>query len=134
MCALRLISYRRFWSSTRYVVLKICNNDHDNQVSASHELRISNHIATTNPSHPGHQFVRTVIDSFTAKGPHGTHMCLVCEPLREPIWLLQRRFDDGRYPSGILKFTLRYVLSGLDYLHVECQVIHTGNVAFIIHC
>jgi len=115
---------RRLWPSTRYVVLKICNNDYDNQVS-SHELRISDHIATTKPSHLGRQFLRTVIDSFMTKGPHGKHMCLVFEPLREPIWLLQRRFDDGRYPPGILKFTLRYILSGLHYLHSECHVIHT---------
>ncbi|KIM74474.1 hypothetical protein PILCRDRAFT_99152 [Piloderma croceum F 1598] len=114
-----------FWLSMCYVVLKICNNDYDNRVSASHELHISNHIATANPSHPGRQFVRTVIDLFTAKGWHRTHMCLVFEPLWEPIRLLQQHFNDGCYPSAVLKFALRYILSGLDYLHSECQVINT---------
>ena len=109
------------------MALKICNNDHDNHVSASHELQISRRIANMRSSHPGRQFVRTTIDSFMATGPHGTHMRLVYEPMREPIWLLQRRFDDGRYSSGILKWSLRCLLSGWDYLHSQCHIIHTGE-------
>lgn len=116
---------RRPWQSTRYVALKICTNNHADQTSASHELQISQVIATANPSHPGRQFVRTIVDSFEAKGPHGSHMCLVYEPMREPIWLLQQRFNDGRYSSDLLKLTLQYLLSGIDYLHSECHIIHT---------
>ena len=48
------------------------------------------HITAMNESSPGRQFVRTLLDSFEVEGPHGTHICLVYEPLREPIWLLQR--------------------------------------------
>jgi serine/threonine-protein kinase SRPK3 len=60
-------------------------------------------------------------------------MCLVYEPMREPIWMLQRRFDDGQYSSDLLKLTLQYLLSGLDYLHSECHIIHTGvSVSVII--
>ena len=127
-----VILCRRVWQSTRYVALKICNNDHANATSASHELQISRHITTTNPSHPGRQFVRTVLESFEIRGPYGNHMCLVYEPMREPIWLLQRRFPDDRYPSDLLKWTLKYVLSGLDYLHSECHVIHTGEFVVIM--
>jgi serine/threonine-protein kinase SRPK3 len=98
-----LISCRRLWKSTHYVALKICNNDHANTASACHELQISRHIATANPTHPGWQFVRTVLESFEITGPYGSHMGLVYEPMREPIWLLQRRFPDDRYPSDLLK-------------------------------
>jgi hypothetical protein len=45
--------------------------------------------------------------------------------MQEPIWLFQQRFPDDRYPSGVLK--LRYLLSGLDYLHFKCRVIRTGE-------
>jgi serine/threonine-protein kinase SRPK3 len=130
--ALILNWYRQSWRSTRYVTLKICNNDHADQTSASHELRISQLIATANPSHQGQQFVRKIIDSFEAKGPYGTHVCLVYEPMREPIWMLRRRFRDGRYSSNLLKYTLQYLLSGLDYLHSECHIIHTGETSPII--
>jgi serine/threonine-protein kinase SRPK3 len=123
---------RRLWPSTRYVALKICNNDHADAASASHELRISEHIAKVNPSHPGRKFVRTITDSFEATGPFGNHLCLVYEPMREPIWLLQRRFPDERYPPNLLRWTLQYILTGLDYLHSECHVIHTGEFRVLL--
>ncbi|KAF8903368.1 kinase-like domain-containing protein [Gymnopilus junonius] len=110
---------------TRFVALKICTNDHADGDSASHELNISNHIASANPSHPGWGFVRTILDSFELKGPHGTHLCLVYEPLREPLWLLQTRYVGDRFSPDLLKLILRYILYGLDYLHSECHVIHT---------
>jgi hypothetical protein len=54
-------------------------------------------------------------------------MCLVYEPMREPIWLLQRCFPDDRYPSNLLKWTVQYLLTGSDYLHSACHVIHTSE-------
>ncbi|KIK04540.1 hypothetical protein K443DRAFT_646938 [Laccaria amethystina LaAM-08-1] len=83
------------------------------------------HITAMNKSSPGRHSVRTLLDSFEIEGPHGTHICLVYEPLREPIRLLQRRLSKGGYPLDIFKATLLCILSGLDYLHSECHIIHT---------
>lgn len=61
----------------------------------------------------------------------------VYEPMwKSSIWLLQRRFFDDRYSSDLLKWTLSYLLSGLDYLHSECHVIHTGKflVVYNVDC
>lgn len=109
------------------MALKICNNNYTDRASAEHELRLMKHITAMNKSSPGRQFVRTLLDSFEIEGPHGTHICLVYEPLREPIWLLQRRLSKGGYPLDIFKTTVLCILSGLDYLHSECHVIHTGE-------
>lgn len=70
--------------------------------------------------------MRKLVDSFTIDGASGKHVCLVFEPLREPLWLYCRRYVGGVIPSEILKIILQMILQGLDYLHSVCQVIHTG--------
>ena len=57
----------------------------------------------------------------------GDHTCLVFEPLREPLWLLNERFVGKTIPSAILKIMVEMLLRGLDYLHTECKIIHTGK-------
>lgn len=44
----------------------------------------------------------------------------------ESLWLFQKRWD-GKLPSAPLKVYLRFLLRGLDYLHSECHIIHTGR-------
>lgn len=80
-----------------------------------------------NPSHEGFPYVRTVLDSFEAMGPGGRHICLVYEPMREPLWLFQRRWENGKLPPSLLKVYLKFLLRGLNYLHSECHIIHTGG-------
>jgi len=67
-----------------------------------------------------------VQDSFKIQGPMGPHMCLVYEPMREPLWLFQRRMSGGVYCFALLGYAVKFLLIGLDYLHNECKVIHTG--------
>jgi serine/threonine protein kinase len=46
--------------------------------------------------------------------------------MREPLWILQRRFVDRKLPLPIAKAYINFLLVGLDYLHSECKVVHTG--------
>lgn len=91
------------------------------------ELALLKRIAEVNPKHLGWRYVRKLVDDFSEPGPQGDHVCLVFEPLREPLWLFCRRFVDGVIPSGVLKPMLCMVLEGLDCLHSECHIIHTGH-------
>ncbi len=84
------------------------------------------HVSRANPQHLGWRYVRKIEDSFALEGPSGEYPCLVLEPLREPLWLLCHRFVGGVIPSEILRTIVQMILAGLDYLHTECQVIHTG--------
>lgn len=84
-------------------------------------------ISKSNPRHEGRHFIRTLLDSFTLRGTYNDHICLVFEPLREPIWLLNKRFKGNIIPSGILKIMVQMLLHGLDYLHTECHIVHTGK-------
>ena len=80
-----------------------------------------------NPFHEGFRYVRTVVDNFEAAGPDGTHLCLVYEPMREPLWRFQQRWEDNKIPPSLLKVYLKFLLQGLNYLHSECHIIHTGG-------
>lgn len=93
---------------------------------ASDELAILERISDTNAQNPGSAFVRKLLDSFTVRGPNAEHQCTVFEALREPLWLYRRRFVGNVIPPNVLKILLQMILEGLDYLHSECHVIHTG--------
>jgi serine/threonine-protein kinase SRPK3 len=119
--------FRWPWQSNRYVTLKITNCFEHDRKSANDELEMSRHISKMPSKHEGRRYVRLVQDSFTISGPFGEHLCMVFEPLREPLWLLGRHLGSVGLSPHILKVFLKLVLRGLDYLHSECHVIHTGK-------
>jgi hypothetical protein len=109
------------------VALKIAVSGYTDEDVAKHERDISRSLET-NPSHNGFPFVRIMLDNFEATGPDGNkHICLVYEPMREPLWLLQQRMPNGKIPAPLLKVYLGIFLQALDYLHSECHIIHTGE-------
>ncbi|PYI29933.1 kinase-like protein [Aspergillus indologenus CBS 114.80] len=104
------------------VALKIANN---NARYAGHEREVEEHISTADPSHRGRSLIRTLLNSFEVQRPEGSHSCLVYPPLREPLSMYQQRFADGRMPLPLIKTYIRTLLTGLDYLHQVCRVVHT---------
>lgn len=114
------------------MTLKIINsNDADD---ARHEHEIESHITQQNPEHRGCVILRTCLDDFEVDGPEAKHMCLVYEPMREPLWILQRRFVDRKLPLPIAKAYIYFLLVGLDYLHSECKVVHAGECLAPFSC
>ena len=115
------------------MVIKINDCRYANKEAARHELDISDRIAGANAHHRGRSILRTVVDSFELVSPNGSHLCLVFEPMREPLWLFRRRFGADRVTHPFLplfKAYLRILLEGLDYLHSECHIIHTGSISY----
>ncbi|KAK0110001.1 hypothetical protein ONS95_002664 [Cadophora gregata] len=113
----------------KYVVIKICACNSAKEEDIRHELDMSIHISA-NSKHRGRAIIATAIESFGLDSPTGsTHLSLVFEPMREPLWLLRRRLageDRVTRPSlPLLKTYLQILLEGLDYLHSERHVIHT---------
>ncbi|KAL8720804.1 MAG: hypothetical protein Q9225_002399 [Loekoesia sp. 1 TL-2023] len=115
------------WSADHYVAIKINAIDRAGKNVAKNELRNMQLLSKSNPRHEGRHFVRTLLDFFKLRSPFGEHICLVFEPLREPLWLLNRRFQGNIIPSEILKVMVQMLLHGLDYLHTECHIVHTGK-------
>jgi hypothetical protein len=105
--------------------LKIINSN--NADDARHEKEIESHTLQQNPEHHGCMILQTCLDDFKVTGPEGKHTCLVYEPMREPLWILQRRFVDRKLPLPIAKAYIYFLLVGLYYLHSECRIVHTGE-------
>ncbi|KAL2865720.1 putative serine/threonine-protein kinase [Aspergillus lucknowensis] len=111
------------WQSEKILALKIINSN--NADDAWHEKEIESYITQQNPEQHGRVILRTCMDDFEITGPKGRHICLVYEPMREPLWILQKRFVDRKLPLPIAKAYIYFLLVGLDYLHSECKVVHT---------
>ena len=80
--------------------------------------------------HRGRDILRTPIDDFEVESSTGTHLCLVFEPMREPLWLFRRRFGEDKVTRPLLplfKAYLYILLEGLDFLHSESHMVHTGR-------
>ena len=113
--------------SPRFVAIKIGTSINGSIAAAEHELKISQHIATANPSHPGARYIRNPINHFQVDGAYGTHICLVYRPMRETLCCFRKRFKKQRLPPQFLKLYIAVLLQGLNYLHSECHFIHTGK-------
>jgi len=84
--------------------------------------------------HPGAQHVVAGLAVFAIEQLNRSrHLCLVMEPMREPLVTFRRRLCEANSTSlhatnvKLMKSILRQVLAGLDYLHSECRIVHTGE-------
>ncbi|KAL5344117.1 kinase-like domain-containing protein [Aspergillus crustosus] len=116
------------WQSNQYATIKITNYGEAEQESAQKELEILRHISRLQASsaHKGRRYVQTIKDCFRIQGAIDEHLCLVYEPMREP---LSRYLSRIEVPPAVLKPFLKPLLLGLDFLHSECRVIHTDLTA-----
>lgn len=115
------------WPGNPFVTLKILTNGLVEKFAPRTELEISRCIATTDPKSEGVRYLRTVLDSFEVIGPDSTHVALIYAPMRESLSRFQRRLVGSQIPSYFLKPLIAMTLTGLDYLHTHCHIIHTGT-------
>lgn len=106
------------------MALKIINNDAS---SVSREREVEEHISTADPSHRGRSVIRTLPNPPEINGPEGSYLCLVYPPMREPLPMYQQRFDDRKMPLPLVKVYIHALLMGLEYLHKESKIVHTGK-------
>lgn len=79
------------------------------------------------PEHPGHTHVLQLKDQFYHQGPHGRHLCLVTEPLLHNMRIFSMRFPRRIMPLHLVRSVARQIVLGLQYLHEECNIVHTGG-------
>ncbi|EQL01116.1 protein kinase domain protein [Ophiocordyceps sinensis CO18] len=121
ICKLGFGGGSTIWLAENLKYIKIATLD----INTTRETMISRVIAEADPSDEALSFIRTPIYELEVVGPEGTHPCLVYTPMRETLFKLRRRFRRQRLAPPLFKFVMHCVLSGLDYLHSKCRVIHT---------
>ncbi|KAH6716133.1 kinase-like domain-containing protein [Leptodontidium sp. MPI-SDFR-AT-0119] len=109
----------------RHVSLKLFVHSESLGEQLNHELSMYNRISGSSSKHPGRGAVRELLDSFNVAGPDGSHQCLVHPPLWESVLTFLHRNPVRRLPAPVLAFVLRRLFLALDFLHTECQIIHT---------
>ncbi|KAI1135447.1 kinase-like protein [Hypoxylon sp. FL0543] len=120
----------RWLTPKRYVAIKICNCDTTTEEDMRYELDMNVRLSSANPEHRGGLVLGTAIEGYSIESPRGdTHLALVFNPLREPLWLFRRRIEHQdritRDSLHLIKVYLRILLEGLDYMHSQAHVIHT---------
>lgn len=109
--------------SHNHVSLKVYTSDGTH----TDEFHCYELMRKASPSHPGRRHVRTALDQFNIQSPVGKqHCCLVQKPLWDSWRDLPRRNPTNRFTEALLKAGLWELLLGLDYLHTECRLVHTG--------
>ncbi|KAI0470082.1 serine threonine protein kinase, CMGC group [Xylariaceae sp. FL0804] len=120
----------------RHVTLKLFVSSKSMGRQLDHEVGIYKRIAGSAANHPGRSAIRELLDSFDITGPDGCHRCLVHPPLWESVLTFLYRNDARRLPAPVVAFILRRLFLALDFLHTECQIIHTDikadNIMFDI--
>lgn len=90
------------------------------------ELQMYKHIERGSKNHPGHSTVRSLLDSFNVNGPKDKHQYLIHPPLWDSVLTFLHHNPEQRLPTPVLAFVLKRLFLALNYLHTECQIIHTG--------
>jgi serine/threonine-protein kinase SRPK3 len=84
-------------------------------------------ITAANPEHLGYQHCLTLRDNFICSSTMGDHVSLVTDVCDSDASQLQLSQLNGAFPVHAIKRIIKQTLLGLDYLHRECGVIHTGK-------
>lgn len=82
--------------------------------------------ASRRSSHQGQNHVLHLLDQFKHTGPNGDHVCFVFDVLGHHMGFQAAKYEDGKLPVKAVKTITRQLLLGLDFLHRECGIIHTG--------
>ncbi|BDD57202.1 hypothetical protein MAP00_002589 [Monascus purpureus] len=109
----------------RYVTLKIFIKSVSMGQQLDDELQMYKRMERGPKNHPGRSAVRSLLDSFDVNGPEDKHRCLVHPPLWDSVLTFLHRNPEQRLPAPVLAFVLKRLFLALDYLHTECQIIHT---------
>ncbi|KAL3605186.1 hypothetical protein FPOAC2_00128 [Fusarium poae] len=117
-----------------HVALKVFIRSQALGEHAGNEIAMYKRMEQRASNHPGRSAVRTLLDSFQVKGPDGDHLVLAHPPLWRSVEVAIRRSSPKRLPPAGVRFVMKELFLALEYLHDECQIIHTDikadNVMF----
>ncbi|KAG5648224.1 hypothetical protein DXG03_006181 [Asterophora parasitica] len=110
---------------SRHSALKVVKSAGRYAETARDEIKLFSRVASFSPTHPGRSHIVSFLDSFVNQGPEASHVCIVFEPLGENLLALIERNKKKGVPRALVKAIARQILLGLQYLHDECDLVHT---------
>lgn len=75
---------------------------------------------------PSHVNSSRPFQTFRTK-PNGEHVCFVFDVLGHHLDFQAAKYHGGKLPVKAVRKITQQLLLGLDFLHRECGIIHTGN-------
>lgn len=81
-------------------------------------------------SHPGLANIRLLFESFTVRGSWGDHLVLVFQPAQMSLRDLKTVFLKDGFDESFVRACIIELLKVSDFLHSECEIIHTGTAPF----
>ncbi|KAJ5577020.1 protein kinase [Penicillium sp. DV-2018c] len=113
----------------KYVALKILRADCYGTLHDIFEGEMLSKITdlSAKSNHDGRNHVLPLLDEFKHEGPNGQHVCFVFDVLGHHLIYQTINYEDGRLPIKVVRTITRQLLLGLDFLHEECGIIHTGT-------
>lgn len=105
------------------VALKVQKSAKHYTEAARDEVKLLRQVASGEDRKKRH--VVQMLDHFEHAGPNGNHVCMVFEVLGDNLLRLIKHYRYRGAPMPVVKKVAHDVLVGLDYLHRECNVIHT---------
>lgn len=109
----------------RYVALKIVKSAAHFTETAKDEIKILRAVRDGDITNPKRNKTVQLLNDFKITGVNGNHVCMVFEVLGHNLLKLILKSYYRGIPLANVKSITRQVLEGLDYLHTECQIIHT---------
>lgn len=118
----------------KHVALKILRRDCYEGPHDIFELEILQHIneVAQQSTHSGQHHILRLSNHFEHISRGGKHVCMVFEVLGHHLGFQIAQYRQGRLPVRFVKEIIRQMLSVLDFLHSECNVIHTGSSYAVI--
>lgn len=107
----------------KYVALKIIVAEFSKDCS---ELRMLRLFKDNTSTHPGRQYIATLLDSFWIEGPNGSHLCLVSPVAGPAIPEYSKSQPHGRLRVNVAQKIALQTTRGLAFLH-SIGVGHGGN-------
>ncbi|KAA6394676.1 MAG: putative CMGC/SRPK protein kinase [Streblomastix strix] len=109
--------------NNQYVAIKIVRSSQNYTHAANCEIQLLNDITYGDKLNT--KCICHMCNTFTMKGPNGTHVCMVFEPCGVNLFTLLQMYQNDGIPLPIVKVIIKQTLIALDYLHRELKMIHT---------
>ncbi|KAI0823116.1 Pkinase-domain-containing protein [Trametes gibbosa] len=111
--------------NNRHSALKVVKSAGRYAETARDEIKLLRQVMDANPAHPGRSHIVLFLDHFEHSGPDDSHICLVFEPLGENLLALVERHKKTGVAVDLVRVIAKQMLLGLQYLHDECDLVHT---------